>query len=112
VKKFVAAVLLLLAASCTPPAHAEPYGHDRASMVKNYEKSMNLEAKKEGHKGLKMIVEDTGQSMDLGEGEGPVVIVKVPSKGHECLVALHPKEQLSAIIGCAPMEQVSPKHRM
>ena len=46
-------------------------------------------------------VTDTGDSMNLGEGDSPLVIIKLPKLGRECLVALHPTDaNLFATIGC------------
>ncbi|HYF28592.1 MAG TPA: hypothetical protein VD931_22825 [Baekduia sp.] len=49
-------------------------------------------------------VVDTGDKIDLGAGEGPIVIVSHPSIPHECMVALHPTQDLSAMLGCVPVE--------
>ena len=49
----------------------------------------------------KVVVEDTGKDIDLGAGDGPLVIIKLPRAGRECLVALHPTDHaLAAGLGC------------
>lgn len=98
-------ILLLLVFSVA--AHA----FDRGQVIDAWTAVMKAEAQKQGNK-FDWKVVDTGENFTgMVDPEGnmvkdaPVVIVQVPHKGYQCLVALHPaKPQLSGLLGCSEME--------
>jgi hypothetical protein len=48
-----------------------------------------------------VVLEDTGKDLDIGAGPGPLIIMKLPKIGRECLVTLHPTdEDQMATLGC------------
>lgn len=99
-KNFLAALMLLIAASCTPaPAWADA----RSDRVAVFEKAMQVEMEKTGQK-FNWRITDTSKDAtacdDDGCVPGPVILVKTPSNGMECLVLLHPVKPTVAIMGC------------
>lgn len=90
-------VFALVGAMYMPKARAQASAVpvDRATRIEHVRET--LQAKLDG----KVLVEDSGKDIDVGAGDGPLVIVKIPSHGRECLVALHPTDQnLMATLGC------------
>lgn len=73
------------------------FASDRAARIESARSQLQAEV---GVKD-KVVVEDTGKDIDLGAGDGPLVIIKLPRIGRECLVALHPTDhKLAAGLGC------------
>lgn len=100
--KIVVAVLLSLFAGFA-------FADGRADRIEHVRQILQAELDSKG-KGGKVLVEDSGKDIDVGAGDGPLVIVKLPSHGRECLVALHPTDQnLMATLGC---DDVAPTRDM
>ena len=95
-------VFALVGAMYMPKARAQASAVpvDRATRIEHVRETLQAELDGKG-KGGKVLVEDSGKDIDVGAGDGPLVIVKLPSHGRECLVALHPTDQnLMATLGC------------
>lgn len=94
-KKLIAAAVLLLLL----PFSA--FASDRAERIEHVRQILQAELDARGKGTERVIVEDTGKDFDAGSGDGPLVIVKLPKHGRECLVALHPSDRgLMATLGC------------
>lgn len=82
------------------------FADERAAKIERYRAVMQKELDARGVKDT-VRAEDTGENVDLGDGNGPLIILKLPKLGRECLIALHPtNEDLSATLGC---DDVAPK---
>ena len=99
-KRLALAVLMLVLPLF---AFAAGYGTDRKSMIEGWTAEMRVEAEKLGRK-FNWVIEDTGKDFDGGFGDGPVLSVTIPGS-HQCLIALHPTERASGILGCGPLEE-------
>lgn len=93
--KVLLAVLLFLSFNA--------FASDRAARIESARAQLQEEI---GAKD-KVAVEDTGKDINLGAGDGPLVIIKLPRIGRECLVALHPTDhKLAAGLGCQEVPPV------
>jgi hypothetical protein len=95
-KKLLIAIALALMSGV---ASAE----SRAEFAK---RMFNEEAKRRGDV-ANWVVKDTGEKAEINGSMNDLVIISKPERPHECLVAVHPTEELFAIIGCSPKEEES-----
>lgn len=102
-KKLLAVALLFLSGCASVGEFVVV--EDRAARVERARQSMQNGMIEKGVKSS-LVVEDTGEDLDAGDGPGPVVIVKLPELGRICMVAIHPTEDLMAVLGCEDVPPV------
>lgn len=102
--KTLLAVLLVLLSGCATVA---PVDDPRAARLEYVRESLQAQLDANGDKDT-VRIEDTGKDINVGEGDGPLVIVKLPKHGRECLMALHPtNKDLFAVVGCDDVPPVT-----
>jgi hypothetical protein len=92
-------VLFLVAMLFVAPAQAAWEGNraERMEQVKQLVMKGLAEQKVQSS----VLVVDTGKDIDIGDGDAPMVILKLPEVGRECVLALHPTDpELVGVVSC------------
>lgn len=89
-------LLLLLLTGC---AAAQPTKPDAIAVFRD---EIRAEAAKKGVDPDKWVIKDLGETVDLGEGEGPVAEVYRRDLAHTCIVAISPDGHRAAVLECRP----------
>lgn len=94
-------LVVLLAYLLAGTAAAQPV--DQPSFKERYLADLQKEGAAKHIAPEGWVVIDTGETLDLGAGEGPLYEVYHRSRPHTCIVAVHPKDPtLSAVLECFP----------
>jgi hypothetical protein len=97
--KLLLAGLLALLAGCSSLTPKHP-----VSLVDVFAAAWRAEAINHGHDPDSWVIKDTGEVIDLGEGEGPIVEIYKKEKDFACLQAVAPDGVRSATLTCYPRE--------
>lgn len=94
--KILLALLVLFVLSGCATFTGKPV-EDRVAMA---ERVFRAEMAARGDDPSALVINDTGEVADLGEGPGPVLEVYSREWPHACLVAVHPTEEKFGVLVC------------